>query len=114
MYVEASEKLKLRLLISSGAPLTWTLLKRLSATLRRCRILNLYGCTEAAADSACWDAGVGFGLGTEVRSVMSVLSGRILFLRPLPVSRSSEKTALNKSFTDVKAVCVLDDQCQCK
>lgn len=49
-------KLRLRLLSSSGAPLRLGLLRRLAETLQGCRILNLYGCTEASGDSTWLDA----------------------------------------------------------
>ena len=41
----------LRQLVSSGEPLSCGLLASLQAILPGCRILNLYGCTEAAGDS---------------------------------------------------------------
>lgn len=56
MCIGAPDKLSLRLLISSGAPLRLGFLRRLAAALQKCRILNLYGCTEAAGDSTWLDA----------------------------------------------------------
>ncbi len=54
--VTAENKLALRVLISSGEPLTVAL----AQALRQClpdsgSLLNLYGCTELAADCTCFD-----------------------------------------------------------
>ena len=48
--------LALRQLVSSGEALSWDLLRGTQEALPNCRILNLYGCTEAAGDSLCFDA----------------------------------------------------------
>ncbi len=49
--------LKLRVLVSSGEALTVDLLDRLQAALPlQTVILNIYGCTEVAADVTCCEA----------------------------------------------------------
>ncbi|DBA85609.1 TPA: hypothetical protein ACH3X1_005188 [Trebouxia sp. C0004] len=52
----AEDKLALRVLISSGEPLTLALAQVLRLCLpASCTLLNLYGCTELAADCTCFD-----------------------------------------------------------
>lgn len=51
-----NQGLKLKQLVSSGESMTPELLKNLQRVLHDTRILNLYGCTEAAGDSLCFDA----------------------------------------------------------
>lgn len=52
----SKSELRLRQAVSSGEPLTWSLLSRMQKCLPKgCRILNLYGCTETAADSTLCD-----------------------------------------------------------
>jgi len=54
--VTAKNKLALRVLISSGEPLTVALAQALRQCLPdSCSLLNLYGCTELAADCTCLD-----------------------------------------------------------
>ena len=50
-------QLRLELAICSGEPVRRSMLRRMQALCRPTgRVLNLYGATEAAADSTCWDA----------------------------------------------------------
>ena len=54
--VTAENKLALKVLISSGEPLTVALAQALRQCLPdSCSLLNLYGCTELAADCTCFD-----------------------------------------------------------
>ncbi len=54
--VTAENKLAVRVLISSGEPLTVALAQALRQRLPdSCSLLNLYGCTELAADCTCLD-----------------------------------------------------------
>lgn len=49
-------RLSLKVVVSSGEPLTLTLAQALTPLLpHHCRLLNLYGCTEVAADCTCFD-----------------------------------------------------------
>ena len=56
MYCACYTGVKLRLVASSGEPLTVDLLDRVHAVLPRATVLNIYGCTEVAADVTCYEA----------------------------------------------------------
>ena len=56
MICVGSKDVRLRQLVSSGEPLSLSLLSKLQEALPSCRILNLYGCTEASGDSLCYEA----------------------------------------------------------
>ena len=52
-------KLRLKVVVSSGEPLTLALAQALTSLLpHKCHLLNLYGCTEAAADCTCFDTSI--------------------------------------------------------
>ena len=51
-----ASNLNLRQLQVSGEPLSWCLVSNLQGVLPQCRILNFYGCTEAAGDSLSFEA----------------------------------------------------------
>ncbi len=56
-WIVARAGLKLRLLVSSGEPLPMELANRLHAALPSAtHIVNIYGCTEVAADATCYES----------------------------------------------------------
>ncbi len=63
----ARPQLALRLAISSGEPLPHALTLRLRTALlpQHCRLVNIYGATETAADSTFWDCSSGLGPGQQ-------------------------------------------------
>jgi non-ribosomal peptide synthetase component F len=65
--------LKLRQVVSSGETLCGALLHRLQNTLPQgCRILNIYGSTETAADASCFDCSASTGLSFESHAFVPV------------------------------------------
>ena len=62
-------KLWLRVVVSSGEPLTLALAQAVTPLLpHNCHLLNLYGCTEAAADCTCFDTSIHSTAGYDVIS----------------------------------------------
>jgi non-ribosomal peptide synthetase component F len=69
--VAAASLSALRLVASSGEPLPPALLRRLRAALPGRTVLNVYGCTEAAADAACLECSA-LEAGEGARSIVPV------------------------------------------
>jgi len=94
--VTAENKLALRVLISSGEPLTVALAQALRQCLPdSCSLLNLYGCTELAADCTCLD----------IPPVLSNSSSQLLSLSAKGAN-SQQTESLMQGFTGVHDVSV--------